>query len=213
VTFTLASLVVEPSAPVRAAIDTDADGINDSDFRPGGGAIFFDAANPDAGVACGRIRTVNSGSDQIMVEITSLFDDPGAVINLQVVPANEYRISGTDLMWNGIVLAGNMEDFQTAWIFDPDDDNLVDAGEIYGQQGSSVYDSSGSTLGTNYEIAADLRELRINLVARSRLPDEDFRDGRPQALENRNPAGFVSDGYRRRVMISRVRLRNVGLRS
>ena len=79
-------------------------------------------------------------------------------------------------------------------------------------QGGTVYSSSGTTLGNDYERADDLRELRINLVARSRLQDDEFTRGRPQALENRNPAGFVNDGYRRRVLSSRIRLRNVGMR-
>lgn len=212
VTLGLSALVVEPTAPFRAAVDTDGDGTNDSDFRPDGGIIFYDANDPDAGVACGHITGVNVASDQITVQPTSLFDNPGGVTDLRAIPANEYRIVGTDLQWNGKLLAGNMEDFQVAWFFDPDGDNVVTAGEIYGQQGGTLYDSSGSTLGTDYENAADLRELRLNLVSRSRLQDETFTRGRSQALENRNGGGFANDGYRRRVLISRVRLRNVGIR-
>ena len=62
-------------------------------------------------------------------------------------------------------------------------------------------------------LCTDLRELRINLISRTRLEDDEFTRGMPQALENRNAAGFVNDGYRRRVLVSSVRLRNLGMRS
>lgn len=219
-TITLSSLVVEEGPPLRAAVDTDGDSTNDSDFRPNGGIIFFDRSNPDAGVACARITAVNAAASSVSLQLdaNAWFDAAAGIAaafaagSIRAVPANEYRIVGTDLEWNGIVLAGNMEDLQVAWIFDPDGDNVVDAGEIYGQQGGNTYDSSGNNQGTNYENAADLRELRINLVARTRRPDETFSRGIPQALENRNGAGFVNDGFRRRVMISRIRLRNLGVR-
>lgn len=200
VTFTVDSMVVEVGAPVRAAVDTDADGTNDSDFRPEGGVIFFDAETPGSGVACGRITSVNAAARQMTVAVTSGFDGSIPVIlDLRAVPANEYRIDGMDFEWNGVVLASHIEDFQVAWTFD--------SGAIYGDEGGTEYQSSGA------ENAADLRELRVNLVARSRLPDETFTRGRPQALENRDGSGFVNDGYRRRVITSRVRLRNLGLRS
>jgi hypothetical protein len=213
--LTLDSMVMEPTAPFRAAVDTDADGVNDSDFRPKGGVIFFDSGNADAGVACGRITALDAAAKVITVQIVAPFDNPGAITlgGLRAVPANEYRIEGTDLLWNGIVLAGNIEDLQVAWIFDTDGDNLVNpAKEVYGASGVAPYDSSGSILGTNYENAADLREVRVNLVARTRLEDQDFTSGRPQALENRNGAAFQDDGFRRRVLTSRLRLRNLGIR-
>ena len=52
----------------------------------------------------------------------------------------------------------------------------------------------------------DLREVRMNLVVRSRAEDGDF-SGQPQATENRT-AG-PGDGYRRRVYTSTVRPRNM----
>lgn len=207
VTFTVDSMVVEVGAPVRAAVDTDGDGTNDSDFRPNGGIIFFDPDLPTRGVACGHITTLNAAAKTMQVEVAAIFDTGGPVItNLRAVPANEYRIVGTDLQWNGTVLAGNIEDLQTAWVFDLDDDNVVDANEIHGDGNGPDYDSAAQN-------AALLRELDVNLVARSRLPDETFTRGIPQALENRDGSGFVNDGYRRRVVTARVRLRNLGLRS
>ena len=66
--------------------------------------------------------------------------------------------------------------------------------------------------GTTHEDHADLRELRVWIVARTRLEDDEFTRGRPQAVENRDGTGFVNDGFRRRVMRSQIRLRNVGTR-
>lgn len=209
-TLVLDQMVVESTAPFRASVDTNGDGTPDSDFRPGGGVIIFDAANPDLGTACGRIRNLNAATQTLVVDLVAAFDS--APVDPRVLPANEYRIVGTDLQWNGIVLSGNIEDLQVAWIFDTDGDNVVDAGEVYGAKGGTQYRSSGPTSGTTHENAADLRELRVGLVARSRRDDDEFGTGQPQALENRNAGAFVSDGYRRRSVSARLRLRNLGMR-
>lgn len=210
VTLTLSSLVIETAPPVRAAYDIDGDNTNDSDFRDEGGVIIYEPSSPEKGTTCGHITNVNVGSNQITVALK------GPITNgtgpYAAVPANEYRIVGNDLQWNGIVLAGNIEDFQVAWIFDTDGDGIVDAGETYGAQGGTVYASTGATPGTTHEDHADLRELRVGIVARTRLEDDEFTRGRPQVMENRDGTGFVNDGFRRRVMLSQVRLRNVGTR-
>lgn len=214
VTLTLDSLVIETTSPVRPAYDTDGDGANDSDFRVGGGVIVM-TSDADLGTACGRITDVRDGSSQIDVVFTSAVSGnaiAGAVLPLVAVPANEYRLDGTRLLWNGKPMAGNIEDFQVAWVFDPDGDNVVDAGEVYGADGTTAYKASGNTLGTDYESAADIRELRTSFVARSRSEDDEFAGGRQQAFENRDDSTFAEDGYRRRVIQSRVRLRNVGMR-
>ena len=210
VTLTLSSLIIETAPPVRGAYDIDGNNVNDSDFRDEGGVIIFEPANPQLGTTCGHITNVNVGASQITVVLKGGIN--GGAGPYEAVPANEYRIVGADLQWNGIVLAGNIEDFQVAWIFDTNDDHIVDADETFGANGGTVYASTGATPGTTHEDHADLREVRVSIVARTRLEDDEFTRGRPQAMENRNGGAFVNDGFRRRVMMTQIRLRNVGTR-
>jgi hypothetical protein len=53
---------------------------------------------------------------------------------------------------------------------------------------------------------SDLREVRMNLVVRTRAEDEGFT-GRPQAKENR--ASGADDGFRRRAYTTTIMLRNM----
>ena len=55
----------------------------------------------------------------------------------------------------------------------------------------------------------DLRTTRINLLARTSIPDSDFTGQRP-ALEN-HAAATATDNYRRRVLSSMIKMRNMGL--
>jgi Tfp pilus assembly protein PilW len=200
-TLTLSSLVVE-NDNTRAALDTDANGTNDSDFRDGGGVIIV-GSDPALGTTCGVINSVSPGSNQI--NVTLVGGITGSAAPYRIVPANRYQIVAGSLEWNGFKLAGNVEDFQVAWIFDPDGDSIIDPGEVYGTGGGTAYTRSA-------EDAADIREIRVNLVARTRMEAEDFTEGRPQIFENRNGGAFVSDGFRRRSVTSTIRLRNVGFR-
>ena len=199
-TLQLSSLVIEPSPPNRPAYDTNGDGNPDSDFRVNAGVIVADAAAPDRGTACGRITNVDLANQRItVVAVTNLA--AGAGTNLVAVPANEYRLSGTQLLWNNVLLADGIEDFQVAYVFDLDDDNVIDAGEEFSKVvGGTAYDSET-------ESAEDLRELIIGLVSRARLADPAFV-GRPQAFLNRTPV-VTADGFRRRTLETRVRLRNL----
>jgi len=203
VVLTLDSLMIEPSG-AREAYDTNSDGTNDSDFQPGAGVIVADSLDPDRGTACGRIRSVNLGSDQITVAIVSKLDNTGNPAQLIAVPAHEYRISGTRLLWNGTGLAEGIEDFQVAYIFDLNGNDVVDPGETLGDGVGDDYESDD-------ESADDLREIRISVVARAQLEDPQFTSGRLQPVENRDPSGGA-DGFRRRILTTELRLRNVGPR-
>jgi len=93
--------------------------------------------------------------------------------------------------------------FYSAYIFDLDDDNVIDApGETRstGGAGTVAYDSEA-------ESAEDLRELIVSLVSRARLPDPAFV-GQRQAFLNRTAVN-TPDGFRRRTIETRVRLRNL----
>ena len=203
-TLQLDSLVLEPSPPNRPAYDTDADGVADSDFRPGSGVILADLSDSGRGTACGRITGVDVANERITVlGVTDMASPAPPGADVVAVPANEYRVNGGRLLWNGRTLANGIEDLQVAWVFDLDDDNIVDGGEKRGDEGTADYDSAD-------ESAGDLRQILLSVVSRSRREDPTFV-GRPQPRLNRQPIA-VDDGYRRRVIQTRVRLRNLETR-
>jgi len=205
-TLELDSLVIEPSPPSRPAYDTNGDGTNDSDFRVGSGVIVIDAEDPDRGSACGRVTAVDLLNDEIDVAFASpSLKAPGATVDLRAIPAHEYRIVGTDLERDGRLLSGGVEDVQVAYFFDADGDWTPDTNEYRGVSGANYVAQN--------ENAEELREIRVNLVVRSRQEDAQFSGGLPQELENRTFFGNPpSDGFRRRVHTARLRLRNLGSR-
>jgi prepilin-type N-terminal cleavage/methylation domain-containing protein len=218
-TLMLSDLIIEPSPPNRPAYDTDGNGTNDSDFQVGGGVIIASTSNPTAGVACGTVTVVNVGSDQITVNVRSHLS---ATTNLIAVPAHEYRMDGTRLLWNGNALTDGVEDLQVTYIIENDDppDNQVDADdEIFGDDETAAHQlfnqsnpNAGSGAVTLTGSAAELvREIRVNIVVRTRLEDEDFTSGRFQGTENRDVSGVTADGFRRRVITTKVMLRNVAM--
>jgi prepilin-type N-terminal cleavage/methylation domain-containing protein len=206
-TFGVSSLLIEP-APSRAAYDADGDGTADSDFQVGGGAIVMDLQDPGRGTACGRVTAVSALGPTVQVAIQSgALAAAGGAPQLVVVPAHEYRIAnGDQLLRDGVLLSEGVEDLQVAYFFDADGDNVVDDGEVLGDGVGADYAAAGQD-------ASELREVRVNLVTRTRSEDREWTQGRPQATENRATAGAGSDGFRRRVHTSTVMLRNLGARS
>jgi prepilin-type N-terminal cleavage/methylation domain-containing protein len=210
-TYSVSSLVMEPS-PARPAYDTDGNGVADSDFRVGGGAIVMDANDPARGSACGRVEAVSLVGPTLQIDIQSGgLAGLGAGAQLVVVPAHEYRIqNGDQLRRDGVLLSEGVEDLQVAYFLDADTDGVVDGGlsdEIHGDGAGANSDyASGDQDGSV------LREVRVNLVTRTRMEDREWTQGRTQAMENR-AAGVANDGFRRRTYTSTVMLRNVGARS
>ena len=218
-TLTLSDLIIESSPPNRPAYDTDGNGTNDSDFQVNGGVIIASTSNPTAGVACGSVTAVNVGSEQITVNVRSALS---ATTNLIAVPAHEYRVDGTRLLWNGNALTDGVEDLQVTYIIENDDppDNQVDAAdEVFGDDETvahQLFNQSNPNAGhgtvTLTGSASELvREVRVNIVVRTRLEDEDFTSGRFQGTENRDVSGVTADGFRRRVITTKVMLRNVAM--
>ena len=107
-------------------------------------------------------------------------------------------MNGDELKRDGLLLAKGVEDLQVALFLDANDDNVVDPGEMRGVSGAP-FASQGTDM-------RSLRELRVNLVARTREEDRDF-EGKAQARENRAAGG--GDGFRRRVYTSTIMLRNM----
>jgi prepilin-type N-terminal cleavage/methylation domain-containing protein len=206
--LTLDTLAIEFTSP-DPAYDTNGDGVADSDFRPGSGVIVTDAGNPSRGTACGTVDSVSLGGSQITVTIVSgvlaVLSAGSNVVDLVAVPAHLYEVNGaTQLIRNGAVVADDVEDLQIAVFLDDNDDRIVDPGEYRG-------DGVGADFNPNVEDISSAREMRTNLLVRTRIEDPDNVDGRYQSSENRT-AATASDGFRRRLYTSTVMLRNVGSR-
>jgi prepilin-type N-terminal cleavage/methylation domain-containing protein len=207
-TLALDSLLLETSAP-SGAYDTDADGIADSDFRVGSGVIVTDAGNPSRGSACGIVSGVSVAANQISINIESgvLGGMPASSnpVDLVAIPAHVYTVSAAlQLLRNGAPVADDVEDLQVAVFVDADEDRTVDVGEYLGDGVGADFSASGTDLSL-------AREVRANLVVRTRLADQENTTGRFQDAENR-AAGVDTDGFRRRVYSSTVMLRNLGSR-
>jgi hypothetical protein len=208
-----------------AFYDTDGDGTGDSDFlesvnpNRNGGVIVADADDPTRGSSCGIVTFVNAGGNTIRVDFTSNGAAPagtplvaGSSTGLRAVPAHVYMVQNNQLLRDGMVLANDVEDLQVAFFYDVDDDGLMD-GENLEYPGSDL----GPVYQSNSWNNAFLREIRVNIVARTRDQDAavvqnpGMAQGSWQLTENRvDPGGF--DGFRRRVHTSTVRPRNVGAR-
>jgi prepilin-type N-terminal cleavage/methylation domain-containing protein len=217
-TLTLSDLIIEPSPPTRPAYDADGNGTNDSDFQQWGGVIIASTSNPTAGVACGTIAAVNVGSNQITVNVRSALS---ATTDLIAVPAHEYRIQGTQLLWNGNALADGVEDMQVTYIIENDSppNNQVAANEIFGDDETSAHqlfnqsnpNPGGGSVTLTGSASELVREVEVSIVVRARLEDEDFNMGRFQGTGNRNVSSVTADGFRRRVVTTKVMLRNVAM--
>ena len=105
------------------------------------------------------------------------------------------------------MLAKDVEDLQVAWFYDDDDDGVVD------DPARRAASPAPTTPRTDSVTANELREIRINLVLRTRADDPRNPDdaGIGQARENRTTAIPGADGKHRRVHTATVRLRNLAL--
>lgn len=201
--------VDDVSIDANPSYDTNGDGANDSDFRSGAGAILADLANPGRGVACGVVTAVTPPATIAVTFRTGLAVGAALPSDYRLIPAHVYALATPaggviQLQRDGALLAKDIEDFQVAWFYDDDSDGQLDAGEMRGITGT---DYSTTLVDNN-----DLREIRVNLVARTR--DDDPRNplaaGTGQTTENRTAASAPGDdGRRRRVHTSVVRLRNL----
>ncbi|MCH2171180.1 PilW family protein [Myxococcota bacterium] len=191
----------------QASFDNDGNGIDDSDFRVGGGAILVDLANPSRGAACGVVTAVPS-STVVSVDFDNSLGSELLTPDHRLVPAIVYVLSTAGLSAgrlerNGVLLVKEVEDLQIAWFFDTNGNGDWDATETPGSVGS-VYDNTLAD-------ANDLRELRVSLIVRTAYDDPRNPDSAStgQAVENRTSNIAPDDGRRRRIETSTIRLRNV----
>lgn len=187
--------------------DANSDGTDDSDFRPGGGAILVDLANASRGVACGFVTSVTPPST-VVVNFVNILGSGGLPPDLRLIPAIAYRVvtpgSGPDrLERNGIALAKDVEDLQVAYFYDVNEDGQVDANEYVG--------GSGTAYDNRLVDGGNLREMRFSVVVRTASDDPRNPNAAStgQATENRTSNVPGDDGRRRRVHLSTVRLRNI----
>jgi hypothetical protein len=95
-------------------------------------------------------------------------------------------------------LADDIEDLQISYGVDTNGDGVIEA-----FRNAAV---GGATLAVG-EIP-QIRQVRLHLIARSRLPEKDWIGRRP-AAGNRGTAG-TTDGYRRRIIEVNIDVRNSG---
>jgi hypothetical protein len=128
-----------------------------------------------------------------------------AAPQLVAIPAHEYFVDATlRLIRDGFTVSHDVEDLQIGYFFDLNGDNVIDPNEYHADGVGPDYDARA----VNGE---DIREVRANVVMRTRFPDPDNTQGQFQVTENRL-AVAGNDGFRRRAYTTTVMLRNVGSR-
>jgi prepilin-type N-terminal cleavage/methylation domain-containing protein len=194
----------------RPFYDLDADGVADSDFLPGAGAILADADNPALGTACGLVEAVFPGANQVRVSFENFIGPvAGRVI---LVPAHVYQTDNQlRLTRDGLLLAENVEDLQASYFFDVDGDGQI--GDPALEHPGSAAAGAANLYDPRNTDHTDLREIHISVVTRSRDAEADAQSSTPlfQATGNRAPVANP-DGFWRRVLQVSARLRNVGSR-
>ncbi len=173
------------SAIAVLSLDPNSDGAND--FAQGGGVIVSDG-NQTEGF---QITSIDEATGTITLSGTLV--NPYLAVDTVVVPATLYEVNGTNLRRNGSVLAGSIEDLQFAYIFD-------DGGEA---------NAPDNTDGDDTNDSGDIRSVRINVLVRTRAEHLDFTGSRP-GIED-HAAGGTIDHYRRRLLTTVVKVRNLGL--
>jgi prepilin-type N-terminal cleavage/methylation domain-containing protein len=176
------------SAQVSAGhLDVDGDGMND--FAVGQGIILADGTSSH----CAKIETIGGTTIDFLPQTPTGFSLTTATG--RITPAVIWRVSGTNLLRNGVRLSNQVEDLQVEFGVDGDGDGqLVGVGEF------PIHDLNGNDPGA-------IRRVRLSVITRAAREDNDLQNpGRPAAA-NRNPG--APDGFRRRGSITSVIPRNL----
>jgi len=171
-----------------AGLDVDSDGTDD--FVPGAGIIVAD----EDSVHCAIVTIVNplSGDIDFAPATPAGFSAAGA--GAVAVPAVHYIVNGTNLLRNGTVLSGNVEDVQIEYWVDVNSDSVMDPAEF------PIHDLNGQTL-------ADLRLARVSVTSRTDIEDLDMPGQGFSAVANR--VAGAADDFKRRRQIAETLLRNM----
>jgi type IV pilus assembly protein PilW len=87
-------------------------------------------------------------------------------------------------------------------------DDIEDLQLLYGLDTSPIPDGIVDAWTTNPTTPSQIRQVRLQIMARSRLPDRNWSETRP-ALGN-HAGGVAADGYRRRISDVMIDVRNSG---
>ena len=175
------------SAQVSAGqLDVDDDGMND--FAVGQGIILADGTSSH----CAEIQTIGGTTIGFLPQTPAGFSLTTATG--RVTPAVIWRVTGTDLLRNGIRLSNQVEDLQVEFGVDGDGDGQLGVGEF------PIHDLNGNDAGA-------IRRVRLSVITRADREDDDVQNSGRPAAANRD-AG-TPDGFRRRGSITSVVPRNL----
>lgn len=119
-----------------------------------------------------------------------------------------YAIDGSYILTRSVddgtaqPLADNIEDMQIAYGIDINNNGIVADGKFGVVPGGEWFDDP-----TGRDMTL-LREIKLTLVARTTREDPAYNAGARPAVED-NPAAPAADGFRRRVLQTTVKLRNI----
>jgi len=175
------------SAQVSAGhLDVDGDGTDD--FAIGQGIILADGTSSH----CAEIQSIGGSTIGFLPETPTGFSLTMATG--RATPAVVWRVSGTDLLRNGIRLSNQVEDLQVEFGIDGDGDGQLGVGEF------PIHDLNGND-------ASAIRRVRLSVITRADREEPDQQSSGRPAAANRD-AG-TPDGFRRRSSITSVIPRNL----
>lgn len=188
--FTVALGAAEDEIRISVA-QRDIDGDGAVDFSVGSGIIIADGTKSH----CARITSMNSTRIEFTPDTPTGF--VAAVATGVAVPAIIYEISGTVLTRNSLQISPQVEDLQIEFGVDADDDGALGVGEF------PIHDLDGFD-------PAQIRTVRLSVLTRTSLEDEDLAASGPgrQAVANR-AAAVSSDAFRRRLVTVTAAPRNM----
>lgn len=198
---------------------------SEADFAVGAGVMVVDKNDSEGRVVCGTITSLtNSAGNGVSLVVdfdtAAVTFGSGSATEIAAIPALVYKIiepagGATDryqLRRNGVLVANDIEDMQLVLFFDADDDGVVEAGEVEGDDGSMVGDGISIIHSPALADGRALKQVRINLIISTEREDPDQRAplSQPQVTGNRDPSSLAApDRKKRRVYQSTIRLRNV----
>jgi hypothetical protein len=169
---------------VAASKDIDGNGNPNDDFLAGNGIIISDGTNHH----CARIESFTLGQPNIDPSPPGGFVIPAGAG--RAVPAIIYRLVGSSLIRNSVVLSRQVENLQVEYAVDTDDDGSIGAGEF------PIHDISGS-------LPDLIRRIRLSVLTRTSAEDPANRGSRMPIAGN-HVAGIPDNFLRRRFDTSAI---------
>ena len=182
---TLAAITAGDTTVTLTSSSMDIDSDGNDDFAANQGVLFADGTKAH----CAVITDVTGSTLTFDTALPSTYSSSSAI-----VPALVYRVSGTQLTRNTIVLSNHVEDLQVEFGVDADGDSEIEAGEF------PIYDLTNDDLSRVFT-------ARVYLTSRVDRTEPGFA-GLFEAASNRDVAS-AADEYKRRRVISDALLRNL----